>query len=93
MNELNTQHKIEDRYTREDKSLSFENSKKIDNPVESLQIPRKKYNLSKLIGEEIENPVFPKLVYSTLPMRILSCFFLGLDMLIIKVIWKNKQAK
>ena len=42
MKELNTQCKIEDRHMREAQSLSFENSKKIDNPLENLLIGKKK---------------------------------------------------
>lgn len=53
---------------------------------------QKKYNVSKLTREEIENSILPKLIYSTISMKI-SCLFLELDMLIIKVIQKDKQAK
>lgn len=50
---------------------------------------QKKYNVLKLIREEIENLIFFKLIYSIILMKIL-CLFLELDMLIIKVIQKDK---
>ena len=39
----------------------------------------------------MENPVFPKLAHSQ--WEYYHIFFLGQDVLIIKVIWKKKQAK